>query len=99
MLAHPVIIILKAVNCRFCDSNHPGTTFETFAHLLDIIIRIVIIIFNDDYYPDDYIEKMSKCFERGAGMVGIAETTIYSLQYNNYRMSQHPCLLYTSPSP
>ena len=48
------------------------------------------IIENDDFYPDDYIERMSEYFDRGTAMVGIAETTIYSLQYNSYRMSQHP---------
>lgn len=49
-----------------------------------------LIIENDDYYPDDYIERMSRYFDRGAGLIGIDHTTIYSLQQKSYRSSEHP---------
>jgi hypothetical protein len=48
------------------------------------------IIENDDYYPDWYLEKMTKFFNLGADMVGIQETLIYSLQTPGYRLSSHP---------
>ena len=48
-----------------------------------------IIIENDDYYPDDYVEKVSIALEN-AQMVGIQTTTLYLLQQNFPRVSQHP---------
>ncbi len=52
--------------------------------------QFCFIIENDDYYPDWYLEKMTRCFDRGADLVGIQETTIYSLQLPGYRCSSHP---------
>ena len=49
-----------------------------------------LIIENDDYYPDDYIENIIKYFSRGTSMVGIDHTTLYSLQYQAIRSSIHP---------
>lgn len=48
------------------------------------------IIENDDYYPDWYLEKMTRAFSQGADLVGMEETVIYSLQSVGYRASRHP---------
>jgi hypothetical protein len=47
------------------------------------------IIENDDYYPDDYIERMMEGL-RWAAMVGTINTTTYILQQKCYRTTLHP---------
>lgn len=48
-----------------------------------------LIIENDDYYPDEYIEKMQRYFDQ-VSLIGIDSTVLYSLQYPGYRVSAHP---------
>lgn len=48
-----------------------------------------LIIENDDYYPNDYIEKMNRYFDYGS-LIGIDRTVLYSIQYPGYRISSHP---------
>lgn len=52
--------------------------------------QFCFIIENDDYYPDWYLEKVTRYFDCGADLVGIEETVIYSLQFPGYRSSIHP---------
>jgi hypothetical protein len=47
------------------------------------------IIENDDYYPQDYIERMIPLFQ-AADMIGIDRTIYYSIQYRSYKVLPHP---------
>jgi hypothetical protein len=50
------------------------------------------IIENDDYYPDDYLEKMMFYFNlwKETELLGIGETIYYSLQHKKWRVLTHP---------
>ena len=52
-------------------------------------IDLCLIIENDDYYPDNYAEKMSQCFSSGAALIGLEETIYYSLQNRSWRNFLH----------
>jgi hypothetical protein len=50
------------------------------------------VIENDDYYPDNYIEKMMFWFNHLPALVlaGLLQTTYYSLQNKSWRVLSHP---------
>jgi hypothetical protein len=48
------------------------------------------IIENDDYYPDNYLEKMICYFRNDIGLLGIQETIYYSLQLKRWVYFCHP---------
>jgi hypothetical protein len=48
------------------------------------------IIENDDYYPDNYLEKMLYHFRDETGLLGICETIYYSLQLQGWMLFSHP---------
>jgi hypothetical protein len=50
---------------------------------------ICFIIENDDYYPDDYLERMMANF-KNTDLLGIDETIYYSLQLKRWRNFSHP---------
>lgn len=49
----------------------------------------LLIIENDDYYPDNYVETMAKYLKR-FGIVGSDRTIYYSLQFNCLKVLGHP---------
>ncbi len=53
--------------------------------------NICFVIENDDYYPDDYLEKMYNAFiESGKDMIGIGKTYCYHLFRARYNVYDHP---------
>ncbi len=53
-------------------------------------IEYCFIIENDDYYPDNYIEKMMFHFHQGIGLLGIDQSIYYSLQSKSWMVFSHP---------
>lgn len=51
--------------------------------------RYVMIFENDDYYPDNYVEKMQRFLMSSHALVGLDETMYYSLQQKGYRSFYH----------
>lgn len=49
----------------------------------------VLIIENDDYYPDNYVELMVRALDRFK-IVGSDRTIYYSLQQNSLKIMNHP---------
>ena len=47
-----------------------------------------LIIENDDYYPDDYVARMSEYLHQSL-MVGIDQTVFYNIQQPSYRRLFH----------
>jgi hypothetical protein len=52
-------------------------------------IDCCMIIENDDYYADNYVEKMAGYFESGAALIGLEDTIYYSLQQRSWRSFIH----------
>ena len=50
-------------------------------------MEYALIIENDDYYPDDYLESMTP---GGHAIIGIDRTFYYSLRTPGYRLMYHP---------
>ena len=48
-----------------------------------------LIIENDDYYPDNYVNEMSRLFYK-ASLIGISITEYYSLEYTGVKIFNHP---------
>lgn len=48
------------------------------------------IIENDDYYPDNYLERMMANFPYSAGLLGLDDTIYYSLQQKAWMSFTHP---------
>ena len=53
--------------------------------------NICFVIENDDYYPNDYLEKMYDAFIKSRkDMIGIGETYLYHLFKESYNVYIHP---------
>lgn len=59
------------------------------AEAKDFNAKYCLIIENDDYYPDDYVETVVKFLER-FDLVGMPMTKYYSLQQNSWKDMVHP---------
>lgn len=84
-------------------AEHLIINFEPKPGVVDIVPRVkegirqaqslsaeyCLIIENDDYYPDNYIEIMAKYLDR-FGIVGSNRTIYYSLQFNCLKIMNHP---------
>lgn len=84
-------------------AEHLIINYEATPGVVDIVPRVkegirqakelgadhLLIIENDDYYPDNYVETMLKCLKR-FGIVGCDRTIYYSLQYNCLKIMAHP---------
>lgn len=49
----------------------------------------IIIIEDDDYYPKDYIESITRAFDNGAGAVGRYETIYYHIKTKRWVRLKH----------
>jgi hypothetical protein len=62
---------------------------EGIKQALELGAEFVLIIENDDYYPDNYVETMSKLMERD-DIIGSDRSIYYSLQSNCMKIFCHP---------
>ena len=51
--------------------------------------KYAVIFENDDYYPDNYVEKIQRALMAGYGLSGLSETIYYSIQNRNWRTFFH----------